>query len=112
MKLCQILPADADIAARDADIDVSGVTADSRSVKPGNVFVAIAGGKTDGLRFIAGAVAAGAVAVIAERAPDGPLPAGGTHAHPATEYGATMVATGMPETKTTGLGAVGSACPP
>jgi UDP-N-acetylmuramoyl-L-alanyl-D-glutamate--2,6-diaminopimelate ligase len=75
MKLCQILPADADIAARDADIEVSGVTADSRSVKPGNVFVAIAGGKTDGLRFIAGAVVAGAVAVVAERAPDAPLPA-------------------------------------
>ena len=42
----------------------------------------------------------------------GPLPAGGTKAHPATAYGAAMVATGMPETSTTGLGAVGIACPP
>jgi UDP-N-acetylmuramoyl-L-alanyl-D-glutamate--2,6-diaminopimelate ligase len=78
MKLRQILPADADIAARDADINVHGVTADSRSVKPGDVFVAIAGGKTDGLRFIASAVAAGAVVILAERAPDAPLPAGVT----------------------------------
>jgi UDP-N-acetylmuramoyl-L-alanyl-D-glutamate--2,6-diaminopimelate ligase len=76
MKLRQILPADADIAARDADIDVRGVTADSRSVKRGDAFVAIAGGKTDGLRFISQAVASGAVAVIAERPPDEPLPAG------------------------------------
>jgi UDP-N-acetylmuramoyl-L-alanyl-D-glutamate--2,6-diaminopimelate ligase len=76
MKFREILPFDADIAARDADIDVRGVTADSRSVKPGDVFVAIAGGKTDGLRFIAPAAAAGAVAVLAERMPDAPLPAG------------------------------------
>ncbi len=76
MKLRQILPADAQIAARDADIDVRGVTADSRAVKPGDVFVAIAGGKTDGLRFIAPAVAAGAVGVLAERPPEAPLPAG------------------------------------
>jgi UDP-N-acetylmuramoyl-L-alanyl-D-glutamate--2,6-diaminopimelate ligase len=75
MKLREILPADTDIAARDADIDVRNVTADSRSVKPGDVFVAIAGGNTDGLHFIASAVAAGAVAVLAERKPAAPLPA-------------------------------------
>jgi UDP-N-acetylmuramoyl-L-alanyl-D-glutamate--2,6-diaminopimelate ligase len=76
MKLRQILPADAQIAARDADIDVRGVTADSRAVKPGDVFVAVAGSKTDGLHFIGPAVAAGAVAVLAERSPEAPLPAG------------------------------------
>src|SRR6202050_2107319 len=76
MKFREILPFDADIPARDADIDVRGVTADSRSVKPGDIFVAIAGGKTDGLRFIAPAVAAGAAAILAERPPDAPLPAG------------------------------------
>jgi len=70
MKLRQILPADAQIAARDADIDVRGVTADSRAVKPGDVFVAVAGSKTDGLHFIGPAVAAGAVAVLAERSPE------------------------------------------
>jgi UDP-N-acetylmuramoyl-L-alanyl-D-glutamate--2,6-diaminopimelate ligase len=76
MKLREIAPADAELDARHADIQVSGVTADSRTVKPGNVFVAIAGGKTDGAHFIDVAVAAGAVAIVAERAPATPLPAG------------------------------------
>jgi hypothetical protein len=41
----------------------------------------------------------------------GPLPAGGTKAQPATTYGAAMVVMGMPETKTRGTGAVGWAWP-
>jgi len=74
MKLHQILPPDAEIAAGNGDVDCGGVTADSRAVKSGDLFVAIAGGKTDGLRFVDQAVAAGAVAIMAERAPEGPLP--------------------------------------
>jgi len=42
----------------------------------------------------------------------GPLPGGGTKAHPATAYGAAMVAIGIPETITHVLGTVGIACPP
>ena len=76
MKLREILPADADIEARYADLEVGGVTADSRTVKRGDVFVAIAGGKTDGLRFVEAALAAGAVAIVAERPPDASLPKG------------------------------------
>ena len=37
---------------RSRRIDVAGVTADSRAVKPGDVFVAVAGSKADGLRFV------------------------------------------------------------
>jgi UDP-N-acetylmuramoyl-L-alanyl-D-glutamate--2,6-diaminopimelate ligase len=74
MKLRELLPPDAKIAARSGDIDCAGVTADSRLVKPGDLFVAIAGEKTDGLRFVDQALAAGAVAVTAERAPERPLP--------------------------------------
>jgi hypothetical protein len=37
------------------------------------------------------------------------LPTGGTKAHPATTQGAAMVAIGIPETITTGLGTVGIA---
>ena len=73
MKLREILPADAEIDARFADLDIGGVTADSRTVRRGDVFVAIAGGKTDGLRFIAPALAAGAAAIVAERWPEVPL---------------------------------------
>jgi len=73
MKLHEILPHDAEFEGRHADLFVGGVTADSRAVKNGDIFVAIAGGKTDGLRFVETAIAAGAVAVVAERAPP-PLP--------------------------------------
>ena len=53
MKLREILPSDAEFDAHHADLDVGGVTADSRTVKRGSVFVAIAGTKADGLRFVA-----------------------------------------------------------
>jgi UDP-N-acetylmuramoyl-L-alanyl-D-glutamate--2,6-diaminopimelate ligase len=76
MKLREIAPADAELDARHAEIEVSGVTADSRAVKRGDVFVAIAGGKADGARFMDAAIAAGAVAIVAERAPATPLPSG------------------------------------
>ncbi|MHB8960204.1 MAG: UDP-N-acetylmuramoyl-tripeptide--D-alanyl-D-alanine ligase, partial [Candidatus Limnocylindrales bacterium] len=43
---------------------------DSRAVAPGMVFVALPGGRTDGHRFLADAVRAGATAVIVGREPD------------------------------------------
>jgi UDP-N-acetylmuramoyl-L-alanyl-D-glutamate--2,6-diaminopimelate ligase len=76
MKLREIAPADAELDARHADIEVSGVTADSRTVKRGDVFVAVAGGKNDGMSFIDPAISAGAAAIVAERAPVKPLPPG------------------------------------
>jgi UDP-N-acetylmuramoyl-L-alanyl-D-glutamate--2,6-diaminopimelate ligase len=76
MKLREILPADAEIEARSADLDVGGVTADSRAVQRGDVFVAIAGGKADGLAFVGPALAAGAAAIVAERRPEVPLTEG------------------------------------
>src|ERR1700688_372728 len=72
MKLREILPPDADLDPRHADLDVGGVTADSRAVKHGDVFVAIAGNKADGARFIAPAIAAGAVALVAGHQPAAP----------------------------------------
>jgi UDP-N-acetylmuramoyl-L-alanyl-D-glutamate--2,6-diaminopimelate ligase len=75
MKIRDLFP-DAEPDPRPAAFDVCGITADSRSVKPGDVFVAVAGTKTDGGKFIAAAIAAGAVAIVAERAPTAPLPDG------------------------------------
>src|SRR5580704_3946345 len=75
MKLREILPSDADFDPRHADLDVGGVTADSCAVKRGDVFVAIAGNKADGARFIAPAIAAGAVAIVAEHQPAAPVKA-------------------------------------
>jgi UDP-N-acetylmuramoyl-L-alanyl-D-glutamate--2,6-diaminopimelate ligase len=53
---------------------VSDVTYDSRAVRPGALFVALRGAKTDGHRFLAQAIDAGANALLVEEAP-APLPA-------------------------------------
>lgn len=49
------------------DPTVTGVAIDSRTVKPGYVFVAIPGSTSDGHTFIADAISRGAVAVVGER---------------------------------------------
>lgn len=46
------------------DCDISGITADSRNVKPGFLFVAIPGTRQDGRDFLNDAIAKGAVAVL------------------------------------------------
>jgi UDP-N-acetylmuramoyl-L-alanyl-D-glutamate--2,6-diaminopimelate ligase len=48
---------------------VTGIAHDSRAVSPGTVFVAIRGQRADGTRFVADALARGAVAIVAETAP-------------------------------------------
>jgi UDP-N-acetylmuramoyl-L-alanyl-D-glutamate--2,6-diaminopimelate ligase len=55
-----------------ATVDITGLTADSREVKPGYLFAALPGTKTDGARFIADALARGAAAILADEkyAPD------------------------------------------
>src|ERR1700679_3484103 len=75
MKLREILPPDAEFDARHAGLDIGGRPAGTRAVKSGDVFVAIAGGKADGLRFVDSAIAAGAAAIVAEQTPGTPLPA-------------------------------------
>ncbi|HWV57208.1 MAG TPA: Mur ligase domain-containing protein, partial [Longimicrobiales bacterium] len=57
-------------SAPGADPNVTGVSADSRTIRPGHVFVAIRGTRLDGHAFIDEAVARGAAAVVAERLPD------------------------------------------
>ncbi|MFH1113348.1 MAG: UDP-N-acetylmuramoyl-L-alanyl-D-glutamate--2,6-diaminopimelate ligase [Pseudomonadota bacterium] len=52
----------------DSSIPVVGVTHDSRKVRPGWLFAAISGEHADGNRFIAGAVEAGAAAIMSENA--------------------------------------------
>ena len=47
--------------------EVGGISSDSREVEPGDLFVPIVGSRVDGHDFIPPAVAAGAVAVMAER---------------------------------------------
>lgn len=62
---------------------VAGVSFDSRRTAPGEVFVALAGARADGARFIADAVARGAAAVISGQ----PRPAGLDGAIPFAQVG-------------------------
>lgn len=63
-----VLGNDAAIEPAVAALEASGVALDSRVVKPGDLFFALAGSKTDGARFIDAAIAAGAVAVVGDHA--------------------------------------------
>jgi UDP-N-acetylmuramoyl-L-alanyl-D-glutamate--2,6-diaminopimelate ligase len=51
----------------DARVPISGLTIDSRRVRPGDLFVALAGEKTDGLRFVARRARARRRAVLSDR---------------------------------------------
>ena len=53
---------------------VRGAAVDSREVVGDNLFVALPGERTDGHRFVAGAVAAGAAAVLVTRSPEPAIP--------------------------------------
>ena len=48
---------DAAIEPRAEAVEVRGLAVDSRAVKPGDLFFALAGSKTDGSRFIDAAIA-------------------------------------------------------
>jgi UDP-N-acetylmuramoyl-L-alanyl-D-glutamate--2,6-diaminopimelate ligase len=69
MKLRDLFSGDAVVDARHNDVAVSGIAVDSRTVKTGDVFFALAGVKTDGARFIDQAIASGAAAVVSDRRP-------------------------------------------
>ncbi|MEO8207982.1 MAG: UDP-N-acetylmuramoyl-tripeptide--D-alanyl-D-alanine ligase [Chloroflexota bacterium] len=55
---------------RDSHRAISGASVDSRRVRPGELFVALPGERTDGHRFLTEAVIAGAAAVLVSVAPD------------------------------------------
>src|SRR3979490_1997322 len=67
-----------DLFSDDATIDpqaeaavVNGLAVDSRAVKPGHLFFALTGSKTDGARFIDAAIASGAMAIAGDHPPQG-----------------------------------------
>ena len=63
MKLAQLFPAQVT-----PDLEISGMTMDSRRVRPGDLFLAVPGLQQDGRAYIDQAVASGAVAVAYEPA--------------------------------------------
>jgi UDP-N-acetylmuramoyl-L-alanyl-D-glutamate--2,6-diaminopimelate ligase len=74
MKLRDLFSNDATIDPKAEAAVVTGLAVDSRAVKPGDLFFALAGSKTDGARFIDSAISSGAVAVAGDHPPQGDLP--------------------------------------
>ena len=71
MELAAALPG-VEIAGAARDLAISRVESDSRRVRPGDLFVAIRGEKSDGVLHVPDAVGRGAVAVVSDRlAPEG-----------------------------------------
>ena len=75
MKLREIL---ADIetlrVAAPEELEITGISYDSRHVQPGDLFVAVTGYAADGHKFIPMAVEKGAAAVLCEHAPESEIP--------------------------------------
>jgi UDP-N-acetylmuramoyl-tripeptide--D-alanyl-D-alanine ligase len=57
-----------------ADTEVTGFSIDTRTLRPGDLFVALPGEHTDGHDFVAAAVEKGASAALVTRPVDAPLP--------------------------------------
>ena len=71
MRLRDLFSDDATIDPKAEALVVKGLAVDSRTVKPGDLFFALAGSKTDGSRFIDAAIASGAVAIAGDHPPSG-----------------------------------------
>ena len=76
MRLRELIKGAGYIIPEGVDAEVSGVTADSRKVSQGTVFVAVKGGKSDGAGFAFEAVRNGAVAIVSEKVTPRPTPLG------------------------------------
>ena len=64
MRLEALLSQNMQCDAAHANVEITGLTADSRIVAPGYLFAALPGEHVDGNRFVAQAVAQGAAAVL------------------------------------------------
>jgi UDP-N-acetylmuramoyl-L-alanyl-D-glutamate--2,6-diaminopimelate ligase len=69
MRLRDLFSDEAMIDPQAEAVVVTGLAVDSRAVKPGDLFFAVAGSKTDGARFIDSAIASGAVAIAGDYPP-------------------------------------------
>ena len=77
MRLSNLIASNNAATLHGTDVDVNGITADSRHVEKGCLFIAIPGTKNDGRVFIDEAIARGAAAILA---PTGtPIPASVSH---------------------------------
>ncbi len=71
MKLTQLLAKTSPLRiVGNNDVEISGVNIDSRQVKPGDLFIAIAGTQTDGHKYISKALELGARAIACRQLPN------------------------------------------
>ncbi|MGF7161347.1 UDP-N-acetylmuramoyl-L-alanyl-D-glutamate--2,6-diaminopimelate ligase [Rhodoligotrophos appendicifer] len=68
MRLDAVIGPDARLTGAQAAVEIAGLTADSRAVKPGYLFAALKGVKSDGSAFVASALSQGAVAILTDEA--------------------------------------------
>ena len=70
------------------DVEVAGLTADSRAVRPGFLFAALPGARVDGRDYIDDAISRGAAAILAPSGTKAPNSAVAlvTHPHPRREF--------------------------
>ncbi|TVQ37058.1 MAG: UDP-N-acetylmuramoyl-L-alanyl-D-glutamate--2,6-diaminopimelate ligase [Geminicoccaceae bacterium] len=66
MRLASLVAEEARLVG-DGSVEVTGLSVDSRTVRPGHLFAALRGTRSDGRRFLPEAVAKGAVAVLGDR---------------------------------------------
>ena len=71
MRLSELLAGVEMLLPPDRDVEITGVSYDTRTLEPGALFVALSGYKTDGHRYIARALELGAAAVVCQRVPEG-----------------------------------------
>ena len=64
VSLARLAASDAQVPAQAQGLIISGLTSDSRAVKPGFLFAALPGSAVDGAKFIPAALAAGASAIV------------------------------------------------
>jgi UDP-N-acetylmuramoyl-L-alanyl-D-glutamate--2,6-diaminopimelate ligase len=71
MRLRELFGYDVVMDGHAGALSIAGLAVDSRAVKAGDLFFALAGVRTDGARFIAQAIASGAIAVAGDHVPPG-----------------------------------------
>ncbi len=67
MKLADLARGAGAVLDGDGDVEITGIAYDSRSVGPGDLFIAVAGLHVDGHNYVGDAIARGAAAVALER---------------------------------------------
>ena len=63
---CQSLAAECEFTLKGPDVEFTGVSTDTRTLKPGDLFVALRGENFDGHEYVAEALRSGAVAALVE----------------------------------------------